>query len=76
MDASDPRLSVLLTERNLKGKAQGEITLKRKDGTLFPGEISSAVFKNPEGFERTSMIIRDITIRKNSQKKVRVIIYR
>ena len=71
VDTSDPQLSVLLAERKLKGKAQGEITLKRKDGTLFPGEISSAVFKNPEGFERTSMIIRDITIRKNSQKKVR-----
>ena len=71
VDTSDPQLSVLLAERKLKGKAQGEITLKRKDGTLFPAEISSAVFKNPEGFERTSMIIRDITIRKNSQKKVR-----
>jgi len=70
VDASDPRLSVLLTERNLKGKAQGEITLKRKDGTLFPGEISSAIFKNTEGFECTSMIIRDITERKKTEKEI------
>jgi hypothetical protein len=67
-DKTDPRLSVLLAERELKGKAQGEITFIRKDGTRFPVEISSAVFKNQLGIERTSMIIRDITERKLAEK--------
>ena len=67
-DKTDPRLSVLITERELKGKAKGEITFIRKDGTRFAAEISSAVFKNHLGIERTSMIIRDITERKLAEK--------
>ena len=70
VDTSDPRLSVLLAERKLKGKAQGEITLICKDGTLFPAEISSAIFKNHEGLERTSMIIRNITERKRAETEI------
>ncbi len=64
VDATDPKLSVLMTERKLKGKASGELTLIRKDGTHFPAEISSANFKDHKGNDRTSMIIRDITERK------------
>jgi PAS domain S-box-containing protein len=70
VDKSDSRLFDLLDERELKGKARGEVTLLRNDGTGFPAEISSAIFKNQEGFERTSMIIRDITIRKQSENEI------
>ena len=67
-DASDPRLTVLLAERKVKGKVHGEVTLIRKDGTHFPAEISSSVFKNNEGLERTSMIIREISARKREEE--------
>jgi len=70
VDMADSRLSALLSERALNGKAQGEATFIRKDGTHFPAEISSAVFKNPEGQEHTSMIIRDITERKQAEKQI------
>lgn len=72
IDTTDPRLPVLLSERALKGKAQGEITLIRKGGTHFLADLSSAIFKNHEGLERTSMIIRDITGRKYAEETLRV----
>jgi len=68
VDAADPQLSVLLAERTLTGKTRGELTFIRKDGTHFSTEISSSVFNDHEGFENTSMIIRDITQRKQVEK--------
>ncbi|MDP2234824.1 MAG: PAS domain S-box protein [Bacteroidales bacterium] len=70
VDESDSRLDDLLEERSLKGRAQGEVTFLRKDRTPFPVEISSAIFKNQKGFELTSMIIRDITLRKQAEKEI------
>jgi len=70
-DETDPRLSVLLAERKLNGKAQGEVTFIRKDGILFPAEISTSFFKNIEDLDRTSMIIRDITERNKIQNEIK-----
>jgi len=67
VDPSDPQLSYMLAERAAKGKVRCELTFIRKDGTQFQGEISSAIFKNREGIEHTSMIIRDISERKISE---------
>nr|MDQ6904971.1 PAS domain-containing protein [Bacteroidota bacterium] len=70
IDTSDPRAEILIKERQMTGKAKGELTYLRKDGTSFPGEISSVLFKDSNGAARTSMIIRDITERKNEEKKL------
>ncbi|MDP3683279.1 MAG: PAS domain S-box protein, partial [Ignavibacteria bacterium] len=70
VDSTDPQLSVLLTERTLTGKAKGELTFIRKDGTHFHAEISSAIFNDHEGLENTSMIIRDITEQKKAEQKI------
>lgn len=64
VDPEDPNLPVLLEERVRTGKAHGELRLRRKDGSFFPVEISSVVFRDPVGEERTCMIFRDITARK------------
>lgn len=71
VDRSDPRLSAVLEERAEKGYFRGELTFVRKDGSKFPGEMSSAVFKDNQGNERTSMVIRDITERKRAEEKIR-----
>ena len=71
VDASDPRLSKAIEERARTGKFSGELTFLRKDGTMFPGEISSAIFKDSEGKLKTSMIIRDITDRKQAESGLR-----
>ena len=67
MDTSDPRVAIAIEERDKTGKFYGELTFIRKDGTQFPGEISSAVFKDKDGNRRTSMTIRDISERKQAE---------
>ena len=64
VDTADPRLIPFLKERAEKGKAQSDLTLKRKDGTKFEGELTSAIYLDKDGHQRAVMIIRDITRRK------------
>ncbi|MFA5190614.1 MAG: PAS domain S-box protein [Verrucomicrobiia bacterium] len=71
MDASDPRLAPALEARARTGRFHGELTLIRSDGSKFPAEISSAVFCNQAGEPRISMVIRDITERKQTIKALR-----
>lgn len=71
VDINDPRMDEFLKVRNEKGKAKSEINLFRKDGTVFPAEVSSALFKDKEGKLRSSMIIRDITERKKIEKSLK-----
>lgn len=71
VDAKDPQLSFMLSERALKNKVRCELTFIRKDGTRFPAEISSSIFKDNEGLERTSMIIRDITDKKRAEDELK-----
>jgi len=71
VDISDPRLSKAIEERARTGRFSGELTCLRKDGTRFPCEISSAIFKDSEGRLKTSMIVRDITERKQVEDEIR-----
>ncbi len=64
VESGDPRLPLLLEERACNGRASGELMFLRKDGTRFPGEISSLLFKDASGALLSSMIIRDITEQK------------
>jgi PAS domain S-box-containing protein len=66
IDVSDPRLAGLIL-RARTGMVHGELTGRRKDGTLFPVEVSSVVFQLPDETPRTCMIIRDITDRKAAE---------
>ena len=70
MDNDDPRVAAGLLERQLTGKTSTQITCIRKDGSKFPGELTSAVFKDSAGNERTSIIIRDISARKKAEVEV------
>ena len=63
VDPSDPRLAEALDQRRQTGRFVGVLTLVRKDGTRFSAELSSAVFTDASGEQRTSMSIRDITER-------------
>lgn len=71
VDLTDPRVSVGLAERERTGRVRGEIMFIRKDGTRFPGEISSVIFKDRDGNPKTSMIIRDVTERKRAEQALR-----
>lgn len=67
MDCADPRMNELLTQRERTGIAHGELNARRRDGTLFPVEVSSVVFHDENGRSRTCVIIRDITERKTAE---------
>ena len=71
VDIEDPNLSLIVEEIVHKGKAQGELTYIKKDGSKFPGEISISVFIDGNGNERASMTIRDITERKQIEEALK-----
>jgi len=67
----DEKLELALREREQKGKAEAELTFKRKDGTIFVGETTSSLFTDADGSTKTSMIIRDISERKRAEEVLR-----
>jgi PAS domain S-box-containing protein len=67
-DLTDPKLSALLDERASSGSAKAQLTYRRKDGTTFPGEVSTAFLINNNGEPRTVVIIRDITERRRTEE--------
>jgi PAS domain S-box-containing protein len=71
VDTTDPRLSELLKKREKQGFINDELTFIRKDGSKFPGEVTSSVFQNSKGEQRTSIIARDISNRKAMEKSIR-----
>jgi PAS domain S-box-containing protein len=71
VDTTDPRLAAALEERRRSGRFRGELTLLRKDGSAVPVELSSQIFRDAQGRERTSMLVRDITERKRTEAVLR-----
>lgn len=71
IDTTDERLQGFLEERMRNGKVHCEMNFKRKDGSLFPADITSALFQISNGELRTSIIIRDITKQKKDEEELR-----
>ena len=71
VDPTDPRLPALLEERARTGRFKGELNFKREDGSIFPGEVSSAFYKDKSGAMKASIIIRDVTERKQAEEALR-----
>ena len=70
-DITDPRLSIFLANRQKNGKVKGELTMVKRNISFFQAEVSSGIFIDSEGNERTSMVIRDLTEQKNAEKKIK-----
>jgi PAS domain S-box-containing protein len=64
----DSRAKKALEQRRRNGKGAAELTLKRKDGTTFPAEVSSSLFTGEYGVVKSSMVIRDISERKKAEQ--------
>lgn len=71
VDVTDPRLAAVLAERARTGRMSGELRFLRGDGTAFPGEVSSKVFTDHLGVERTSMVIQDLSERKQAEEALK-----
>src|SRR5258708_5987382 len=62
-DHEDPAFIALLKTRKKKGIAKGEAVGIRKNGESFPCELSSVIFADDNGRERTIVSLTDITER-------------
>jgi PAS domain S-box-containing protein len=71
MDTSAAAFQELLNEGTEKGKIKGETVFRRKDGSAFYAEISSAIFTDAMGEQRLSVIFHDITERKIAEEEIR-----
>jgi PAS domain S-box-containing protein len=68
---NDQRLKFALKRRAETGSFHTELTYRRKDGSTFEGEVTSNIFRDADGSVKTSMIVRDITERKNAEEALR-----
>jgi two-component system sensor histidine kinase UhpB len=71
LDLNDERLTGMLEERTKTGKVSGSLNYKRGDGSVFPADFTSTVFKDTEGKDRTITIIRDISKLKDAEEAIR-----
>ncbi len=67
VDLADPRLATLMRERARDGAAGTELTYRRRDGSTFPGEVTTALFTDGLGRVRAVSIIRDVSERKEAE---------
>jgi PAS domain S-box-containing protein len=70
VDHSDPKVIALFEQRRQRGKASGVLELRRGDGSLFPAEISSTLFRGSHGETLSSMAMRDISVRRQAEQMV------
>ena len=71
VDTTSPRCQQFLAERALRGKARGEMLHIRKDGTKFPTDVSSTIFKDKDGRNLCITIVRDISESKRDEQALR-----
>lgn len=71
VDTTDPNLVTMLDERKRNGRSRGELIFIKKDGSKFPGEISTNVFTDENDIMDTFMIIRDISRRRNAEQSLK-----
>jgi two-component system, cell cycle sensor histidine kinase and response regulator CckA len=70
IDRTDPRLPALLERRQRAGKVKCELTFVRKDGSKFPGEVSSVILEDGERPPRAFVIFKDFTERKTREQEI------
>lgn len=67
LNPDDPDFQKLHDKRLRHGRAHAELNLRRGDGTWFLADVTAVGFKNLEGEDRTSIVLRDITESKRQQ---------
>ena len=67
----DEKWSAALEQQQRSGQVNTEVTITRKDGTTFDGEVKSNVFVDCDEEEKVIIAIRDITQRKNAENALR-----
>jgi PAS domain S-box-containing protein len=60
---TDSRFQALIEERRCTGKARGELTMVRADGSCLEAEAATASYSSGDGTIHKNVVIRDITER-------------
>src|ERR1700722_17909203 len=63
---------LMIVERTREGSAKADLSIVRKDGKLWPCEITSVVFKDTDGVKNSITSIVDRRERLSVQKKIDV----
>ncbi len=66
----DERAKLAIKERAENGRAKSELIYKRGDGSTFPAETVSSIFADADGSLKTSLVIRDLTERKQMEDEL------
>ncbi|WP_052162319.1 PAS domain S-box protein [Aquabacterium sp. NJ1] len=66
-DEQDPRVAALMQQRRQNGHAQGEVTMRRGDGSTFDAEVSTVTYSDASGETLSSVVVRDITDRRRAE---------
>ncbi len=72
-EASTGQLAKLLESRQRDGMVCGELELLRSDGTRLPVEVTSALFADAGFAARATVILRDITERKQAENRLQLL---
>ncbi|HMH34979.1 MAG TPA: PAS domain S-box protein [Puia sp.] len=68
-DITENGFKKMLKQRMAEGQSKGLVTAIKKNGKIFPAEITSAVFMDEDGFEKSITSIVDISQRVEKQKQ-------
>jgi PAS domain S-box-containing protein len=68
VETSDPRFKEAIAERQRTGRFSRELTMVRADGSTFAAEVTSVVFTDAHGNQRTSTLFRDLTERQRLER--------
>ncbi len=69
VDFNDEQLRYGLERRREHGSYSGELNFLHKSGRIIPTEITTATFVTATGEERASVIVRDLTERKQRERR-------
>ena len=69
----DDAAKQFVVDRQRDGHARGILTMRRKDGTTFLADVSSAVFATVSGETRTSMMFRDVTESERARRGLEIL---
>lgn len=66
----EDRLPAFMQSRRHSGRGQAELMMMRGDGSRFMAEVSSAEFSTSQGSTIISVVLRDITERRQAEQQI------
>ena len=72
-DPADSRWPAAMATRAKNGKVRAELSIRRGDGTRFEVDLSSTIFTDAAGNQRTCTVFHDITQRWWAEQRLRAV---